>query len=313
MNPPPPPLAFSRRKDGPPPDPTLGDEDLAAARSALAGGRWADVRTLLIETADDWDRRGHRAVVLAGTSSAEAWALDWQQTEPDSPHAALLLACAVTDGAVTGRRPPAAARTAIAAAAQAAPDDPTPHLAALWLAARTGTAVACREAFERVRARHPEHHHAHHLMTAVTADSAGEGALYDFARDAAATAPADSPLALLPVVAHAERFRVLRQAGGRASHEETEAQQHWAGRRARFAVRSAFDWWLEWDAGNDHPRRAVDLNFLAHAKFHEGRPAEAAALFHRIGPLLTTAPWSYGGRSPGRAFRAARDAAYGAA
>jgi hypothetical protein len=312
MNPPPPPLTFSRRKDGPPPDPTLGDEDLAAARSALAGGRWADARALLIETADDWDRRGHRALVLADASSAEAWAGDWQQTEPDSPDAALLLACATTARALAGKRPPGVARTAITAAAGAAPDDPTPHLAALRLAAHTGSVDECRRAFAEVCARHPEHHHAHHLMTAVAADAFAEDEVYDFARDAAAAAPADSPLALLPVVAHAERFRVLAHGAGNG-RPDAAAQEHWSGRRARFAVRSAFDWWLEWDSGNDHPRRAVDLNFLAHAKFHEGRLAEAAALFQRIGPLLTAAPWSYAGSNPARAFRSARDAAYGAA
>ena len=106
MNPPPPPLTFSRRKDGPPPDPALGDEALVAARSALAHGRWSDARALLLDTAEDWDRRGHRAVVLAEASSAEAWARDWQQTEPESPDAALLLACATTARALAGRCSP---------------------------------------------------------------------------------------------------------------------------------------------------------------------------------------------------------------
>ena len=47
-----------------------------------------------------------------------------------------------------------------------------------------------------------------------------------------------------------------------------------------------------------HPRRLVDLNFLAHAKVCEGRGAEAAALFHRIGGHATQAPWSYPDRDP---------------
>jgi hypothetical protein len=210
---------------------------------------------------------------------------------------------------MAGKAPAAAAHTAVAAAAEAAPDDPTPHLAALRLAAHTGAPDDCRRAFADVCARHPRHHHAHHLMTAVTA---GDEGVYDFARVAAAAAPADSPLALLPVVAHAERFRVLRR-GEKKPAADSAARAHWTDRRARYAVRSAFDWWLEWDGRNDHPRRAVDLNFLAHAKFHEGRLAEAAALFQRIGTLLTDEPWSYTGASPGKAFRAARDAAYGAA
>lgn len=37
--------------------------------------------------------------------------------------------------------------------------------------------------------------------------------MYDFAAWAAELAPADSPLAVLPVIAHAERYRVLVAAG----------------------------------------------------------------------------------------------------
>ncbi len=77
-------------------------------------------------------------------------------------------------------------------------------------------------------------------------------------------------------------------------------------------MKAAFDWWLEWEH-EGHPARLVDLNFLAHAKLCEGRPAEAAALLGRIGPHATEAPWSYPGRDPQQAFRAARRAALGIA
>ncbi len=116
------------------------------------------------------------------------------------------------------------------------------------------------------------------------------------------TGPADSPLAILPVVAHAERYRVLAAAGIESA--DPAASGHWVGRRARQVMKAAFDWWLEWER-EDHPRRHVDLNFLAHAKYCEGRGAEAAALFHRIGPYATPAPWSYPDRDPYPAFRTA--------
>lgn len=74
-------------------------------------------------------------------------------------------------------------------------------------------------------------------------------------------------------------------------------------------MKAAFDWWLEWER-EDHPRHRLDLNFLAHAKVC-GKPAEAAALFHRIGPYATAAPWSYSGREPHAAFTAARAYALG--
>ncbi|MEU6376243.1 hypothetical protein [Streptomyces sp. NPDC046909] len=170
--------------------------------------------------------------------------------------------------------------------------------------------------FEEVRRRHADHHHAHHLMVARLAEHRADAgpdplhAVYDFANWAAEQAPADSPLAVLPVVAHAERYRVLALAG----HEPPDpaASGHWVGRRARQVMKAAFDWWLEWGQ-EGHPRRLVDLNFLAHAKVCEGRGAEAAALFHRIGEHATPAPWSYPDRAPYPAFRAARDSALGTA
>jgi hypothetical protein len=308
--PPPPPFRFTRRGTTGRPDPALDDADLAAARDALAQGRWTDSRTLLAETGDDWDRRGHRLVVLADARGSLAWAREWQQTEPESTDAAALTACAAAVAAARGREKPTMAREAVAAAAGRNPQDPTPWLAALHLARHTGTAAESRRAFEEVRLRHREHHHAHHLLAAVLADTANTAELYDFAQDSAGRAPADSPLALLPVIAHAERFRA-ECAGARTV--TTAVEEHWSGRHAAHLVRSAFDWWLEWGSEEGHPRRAVDLNFLTYAKFHEGRLAEAAALFQRIDALVTPAPWSYSGREAYQAFRAARDAAYGAA
>ncbi len=179
-----------------------------------------------------------------------------------------------------------------------------------------GTDQDVVRAFEQVRARHPDHHHAHHLMVARLAGRRTEAGpdplheVYDFANWAAEQAPADSPLAILPVIAHAERYRVLAAAG----HEPADpaASGHWTGRRARQVMKAAFDWWLEWEL-EGHPRRLIDLNFLAHAKFCEGRGAEAAALFHRIGRYATPAPWSYPDRDPHTAFTAARAGALGTA
>ena len=96
--------------------------------------------------------------------------------------------------------------------------------------------------------------------------------VYDFAYWAAEQAPAGSPLALLPVIPHAGRYRVLAAAG--LEPADPADSGHWTGRRARQVMKAAFDWWLEWEH-EGHPRRLVDLNFLAHAKCCEGRSAEA--------------------------------------
>ena len=298
--------------DAAPADPALDDTELSCARAAMAQGRRQAARSLLARTGDDWDRRGHRITVLALDPYAAAWAHAWLLAEPGCADAAVLLALAHVRRALRGKETPATARAACRAAAEAAPADPTPWLGLLMLE-REGTADAVR-IFEEIRVRHRDHHHAHHLMVALLAERRADAGpdqlheVYDFASWAAEQAPADSPLAILPIVAHAERYRALA-VRGHAPADPTTAR-HWRDHRAADVMKAAFDWWLEWEH-DGHPRRLVDLNFLAHAKFCEGRPAEAAALFHRIGDHVTPAPWSYPDRDPYAAFHAARTAALG--
>ncbi len=326
----PPHLGLSRGRDRSPLDPALDDAPLAAARDALARGRWTEVRSLLADTGEDWDRRGHRLVVLAEQPASATWAQEWRLTEPDSADAVTLQAIATVLRAVRRKASPDAARELCLAAAGMAPRDPSPWLGALILARHTGNDDERARAFDQVLARHRDHHHAHHLMVACLAEHQ-RGHLddplhevYDFASWAAEQAPADSPLAVLPVVAHAERYRVLAASG--IDPGDPGSCGHWTTRRARQVMKTAFDWWLEWDgswepeepgeplpAGDParHPRRMVDLNYLAHAKFHEGRMPEAAAIFARIGRHVTALPWSYPGRDAKKEFLAARDTALG--
>ncbi|MGK5637551.1 hypothetical protein ACSNOK_04415 [Streptomyces sp. URMC 126] len=357
---PPPPLGRSRLGGGPTFDSALDDTELVTVRDELARGRWAETRRLLADTGDDWDLRGHRLTVLAEVPASTAWGREWLLAEPDSADATALLACAAVHRAVRRKGDAANARNLCRAAARMAPHDPTPWLGLLLLAHAGVTDDEPARCFGQVRARHPEHHHAHHLMAAcLAAHKAGHDdplhEVYDFAAWAAEQAPADSPLALLPVVAHAERFRALARAG--TVPRDPAVSGHWAGRRARQVLKTAFDWWLEWDvndtdddaddaaewaragrapagtgrtagtggaagtggsprtarkpAAPPHPRHKVDLNFLAHAKLHEGRLAEAAALLIRIGPHVTREPWAYPDRDPKAAYRAARRAALG--
>lgn len=102
MTPPPPPFGFSRSRDDLRFDPALDDEPLADARAALAQGRWTAARSLLAETGDDWDRRGHRLVVLGEGGASATWAREWQLAEPGSSDAAALLASATVFRAVAG-------------------------------------------------------------------------------------------------------------------------------------------------------------------------------------------------------------------
>ncbi|MFD5709168.1 hypothetical protein ACFWHW_02040 [Streptomyces pharetrae] len=295
-------------------DPALDDTELTVSRTALAQGRWQAARSLLARTGDDWDRRGHRAVVLAREPYSAAWTREWLLAEPDSADAGVLLALAQVWRALRGKEKPDRVREACRTAAARTPADPTPWLGLLLLERHLGSQDDVVRTFEQVRARYADHHHAHHLMVARLAERRADAGpdplheVYDFAAWAAEQAPADSPLAILPVVAHAERYRVLAAHGFEPA--DPAASGHWVGRRARQVMKAAFDWWLEWEH-DGHPRRLVDLNFLAHAKYCEGRGAEAAALFHRIGDHATPEPWSYPDRDPLAAFRAARDRALG--
>ncbi|WP_164413022.1 hypothetical protein [Streptomyces salinarius] len=313
MSPPPPPLGRGRKRAAQAFDEALDDAELIAARAALAQGRWQSARSLLVHTGDDWDRRGHRVSVLAKEPHCAPWAREWLLADPGSADASVLLAHALVHRALRGKEKPARVREACRDAAALVPADPTPWLGLLVLERSLGADEDVVRVFDEVRGRYADHHHAHHLMAARLAERGGDGPdplheVYDFANWAAEQAPADSPLAILPVVAHAERYRVLAAAG----HESPDpaASGHWVGRRARLVMKAAFDWWLEWEQ-DGHPRRLIDLNFLAHAKSCEGRGAEAAALFHRIGEHATPAPWSYPDRDPLSAFRAARADALG--
>ncbi|MEU6260125.1 hypothetical protein [Streptomyces sp. NPDC047043] len=316
MPPPPPSLGRGRKRAAQVLDAALDDAELVGARAALAQGRWQAARSLLVQTGDDWDRRGHRVTVLALEPYSSAWARDWLLAEPDSVDAAVLLALSLVQQALRGKEKPDRARGACRDAAALVPADPTPWLGLLMLERAVGGGAETDLLFDEVRARYADHHHAHHLMVARLAERRADAGpdplheVYDFANWAAEQAPADSPLAILPVVAHAERYRVLAAAGFEPA--DPAASRHWSGRRARQVMKAAFDWWLEWEH-EGHPRRLVDLNFLAHAKVCEGRGAEAAALFHRIGEHATAAPWSYPDRDPLSAFRAARAAALGTA
>ncbi|MEW2623102.1 hypothetical protein [Streptomyces sp. NPDC048106] len=289
-------------------DHAFDDAELGAARAALLQGRRQAARSLLLRTGDDWDRRGHRLTVLAREPYAAAHAADWLQAEPASPDAAALLALARVQRALRGREDPERAREACARAAALAPADPVPWLGLLRLARTLGPEHEVLDVFAEVRRRHPEHHHAHHLLVARLAERPSGGRyesheVYELAERAAAEAPADSPLAVLPVVALAERYRVLAATG--LVPADPAASGHWGGPRARRILRAGFDWWLEWEH-DEHPRRHIDLNHLALALSCAGRPAEAAVLFRRIGVHATRAPWCYPHRDPWAAFRAAR-------
>jgi hypothetical protein len=311
MTPPPPPFRFTRgKKEQVAFDTALGDRELMAARTSLAQGRWAHVRALLARTGDDWDLRGHRLAVLGEGRSTAAWAEEWRLAEPESADAAALAAAAAVFRAAIGKQSPESARELCLRAARMWPSDPSPWLGMLLLARLTGTDDEQVRAFDQARGRHRGHHHAHYLMVQCLAERQNtDGAdpfheVYEFAEWAAGEADRGSPLTALPLIALVERYRSLAAHG--AMPDDPARLPYWTSRRARTSVQAGNEWWRGWD-GRDHPRLAIDLNYLAFGTFHGGDTVAAAGLFNRIGPLATRAPWSYPDRDPDKTFRAARD------
>lgn len=260
----------------------------------LGAGRirplWEPVADLLRATGRDWDRRVHRISVLAGSLPA-AVSQRWVTDRPGDGDALVLRAFALSERAPD--EGPAAARRAEQAclrAAQACPEDPTPWLALLSLlqsfAAPPKDAVPVwTEAVNRA----PWNRTAYHQLLRYLSPR-GHGTvpdMMDFAQQGAARAPYGSPLVLLPVaarvelVAHRQRQDPLVAFG---------ASGHWNDPRAAEEVDTALTGWFH-TAAAPHAEAVTDLNVLAFALTRTHRPAEATAVFHRIGRHMTHHPW----------------------
>ncbi|MGX1253744.1 hypothetical protein RKD48_006255 [Streptomyces ambofaciens] len=236
MSPPPPPLGRGRKRAAQTFDEALDDAELISVRAALAQGRWQSVRSLLVHTGDDWDRRGHRMAVLAKEPHCAPWAREWLLAEPDSADASALLALALVHRALRGKEKPARVREACRDAAALVPDDPTPWLGLLMLERSLGTDEDVIRVFDEVRGRYADHHHAHHLMVARLAERGDGGGpdplheVYDFANWAAEQAPRRLPAGHPP---RRRTRRALPRAGRRRSRVPRPGRLGTLGRPAR--------------------------------------------------------------------------------
>ena len=304
-------------------------------------GGWEGVRDLLARTGDDWPLRTHRINVLANASVGLEWPRAWSQAEPERPDALVMGAYAEAARlhSLIVRRDPsvkdADAVRAVArcrAAAEAAPDDPTPWISLLTLAGVLGdngvSMVQWHELsfeagarswgwFQQALDRHPDSWHAHHRMLEAQLARLRTGAprdltgLLDFPTAAAAHTGEHSPLRVLPLYAHTE----LRLAA--TADLLGAAERGWLVQRCEQDLQDAY---RDWFRGPEraHPAAPFDLNVLAYQLVESGRPSLAHPVFAAIGPHATTAPWSQaaqlsGARSGHDAFRAASSAAESAA
>ncbi|NUP51936.1 MAG: hypothetical protein HOW97_32145 [Catenulispora sp.] len=300
-------------------DPALGDVALAEARDALASGEWGPAREVLAETRHGesgprWDRRSHRVRVLAEAVANSSWVERWQVLEPVNPDAALLRAQVETVRALratlsgpAGHIDPATAETAAEAqelcehAAEMAPGDPTPWVVMLTLArAADRGRSASRDDFWRrwqeMRARDAFNRDGHHeaLTYLFGAWCGSHSEMYDFAYWLAGEAPPGSPLAVLPLVGHAEVYRAAT--AGVAPVLRPSPHGHWQRRVVSADVDRVLRSWLG-SATVPHAQADLDRNYLLHAMVHSGRvdTDEARALFDAIGSHAMRVPWSYTG------------------
>ena len=322
-------------------DPAFGDNELRRAREEAAMGGWEAVRELLARTGDDWPLRTHRITVLANASVGLEWPRAWSQVEPERPDAIVMSAhaAALTLHSQILRRDPAADdRSAVRvvarcrAAAEAAPDDPTPWISLLTLAGVLGdngvSMVQWNELsleagarswgwFQEAVRRDPESWHAHHRMREAQAARLRTGSprdltgLLDFATAAAAHAGDHSPLRVLPLYAHTE----LRHAA--TADLLGAGERDWLVQRNEQDLQDAYRDWFR-GPERTHPATPYDLNILAYQLVESGRPSLAHPVFAALGPYATAAPWAAaaqlsGARNGGDAFLAARTAAETAA
>lgn len=296
-------------------DPALDDAQLTAARDALLRGRWEDVRALLSVTGTDWDRRSHRVSVLAGAVVDAPWDEDWLSAEPHGADANALHAYTLALRLARGKGDVREVVEACGLATALAPDDPIPWLARLVLAAHTADSRQIYEHFDEVRKRAPYNRDGYHAMVdcliAVRPRTTGrENVITDafrFADWAAESAPAGSPLAVLPLVAHSAQFALLAEDASNIG-----LHLHWVSMRANWSIDQALDrWWRPRGRQLEHPRALLDLNMLAHAMAQAGRAGEAAELFDAIGDYPTRYPWDLGGKDPVTSFQYARSRAFG--
>jgi hypothetical protein len=305
-------------------DPAAGLERLAPLRSALAARDWgasrrildeagSSERTLLVLTAGPHDPEGFLGHVLAA--------------DPDDTRAAALLAQHLATAAWQVRtQAPASqvsreqfrqfdaglqrAEQVLVEAVARRPDDPTLWVVRLATARGLGLDLSeIRRRYDRLAAIDPTHLPGQaELLQALCPKWGGAWpAAFGFARECALGAPEGSLNPVLLVDAHIERWVDLRQhdpatAFAYLTTEEVRADIDEAARRSV--------WHPEFRAV---PGWVQVLSTFALVFSEQGDQRAAAALFARLGPLATVAPWNSLTPDPVALIRQRRAAAFGAA
>lgn len=310
------------------------DSGLRAACDAARSGDWAPARDLMVATRTDPDRRARYVWVLATSATDDPWGAQrntalpvdvtvawpdlWAEADPNNPDAVLVRARSLVTrgwevrgggwGSTVGdaaaeefRRLLLLALSVNSQAAALAPDDPTPWAQRLLML----TALSApREEFDRswaeVVARDPLHREAHEfkLMYLCEKWHGSHEQMFTFAREAAAAAPAGSPLVVLPLQANAEwvmleHSRIMKLPSAAAQIKAfANFDEGYGGERFQSELDAALQRWFAQPA-RKHGMWYDDLNSLAYGLARGNRLRDAKPVFEAIGPYMSELPWAW--------------------
>lgn len=301
--------------------PAGADRELARAAAAAAADRRIGLAEVLADSRYDPGLRSRRSLVLAALCADSDIAEQWCVEDPRNQDAQLLYA---RTAVVRARRAASQgdqqwaeladiAEAACATAVESAPRDPTPWVARLDLARLSQWSEHGPAGLEKVLGpwslrdqalkRDPFNREAHlrFLQCLMPRYGGSLEAMMDYAFHIASETPQDSDPQFLVLVALAERFRVLRQAGEPVMHQWSEPS----------ALRMTLDL-LEGPWFKKALERRVlpvhDLSYLAHGLVMAGRERYARDVFEAMGRYAASMPWSLHG-DPVHWFNWGRDRA----
>ncbi|MCB5169782.1 hypothetical protein LG634_33900 [Streptomyces bambusae] len=291
-----------------------------AALDAVREGRWEPAAAVLTEIGRDWERRSAFTYLLGELAADDdTWLTAWEQTRRDCPDAAVVRARSTVVLAWNVRGAKRARYTSreqfegfhrvleqagadIERAAQLNPDDPTPHIAAIWVALGLGAPRAEMDRiWAEVTARAPHHYEAHFSALQYWCKKwrGSRRLAMAFAEQAAAAAPAGSLLTAFPLIAFFEHDGEDAEGTDEPEDVESEAMQ----RRVDAALRDVAA------ADASHPRLAEVRHLLAYYCLLQGRVDESAENFRLVDGYVGALPWRYRGDDQAEHFCDMRDIA----
>ncbi|BDH08129.1 hypothetical protein [Streptomyces seoulensis] len=273
--------------------------ETTAALAAVQGGDWRAAAGLMASVGRDWERRSSLTFLLADRAADDdEWLLAWEAERPGDPDAAVvrarssvILAWRVRGGKRAEyttqeqfqgfHRALVNAREDIARAAELNPDDPTPHIAEIWVALGLGYPNARMDTlWTEITRRAPHHYEAHFsaLQYWCAKWRGSERLATEFAERAAAGAPVGSLLTALPLIAHFEHD----DSDDTAADNTPEMVA-----RVEAALKDAAA------ADPAHPRLPELRHLLAYYLHLQGRDEAAVEYFRLVDGHVDALPWRY--------------------